>query len=78
MTHELKILPGYFEKVVSGEKTFEIRKNDRDFEEGDTLLLKEWDQITEQYTGREIGVVITYILDDETYLQPDYVALGIK
>ena len=29
MTHELKILKPYFDAVVSGDKTFEIRKDDR-------------------------------------------------
>lgn len=52
MIHELKILPQYFEAVQSGLKTFEIRKNDRDYKVGDTLVLKEYNN--EAYTGREI------------------------
>ena len=41
MIHELKIWPKYYEEVSMGHKTFEIRKNDRDFKKGDTLILKE-------------------------------------
>ena len=42
MVHDLKILPQYFQSVSSGEKTFEIRFNDRQFSVGDTLILKEY------------------------------------
>lgn len=43
--HELKIWPEYFNAVRRGDKTFEIRKDDRAprFEVGDFVLLKEWD-----------------------------------
>ncbi|MEG0259568.1 MAG: DUF3850 domain-containing protein [Lysinibacillus sp.] len=39
-THDLKILPEYLEAVVSGKKTFEIRKNDRDFQVGDRIFFE--------------------------------------
>lgn len=42
-THNLKTLPIYFDAVARGDKTFEIRNNDRDFQTGDTLVLKEFD-----------------------------------
>lgn len=41
--HELKTWPYYFEEVWNGTKTFEVRKNDRDFRVGDTLILQEYD-----------------------------------
>jgi hypothetical protein len=42
-THELKTWPVYFERLLSGEKTFEIRKDDRGFQAGDELVLQEFD-----------------------------------
>ncbi|MEB7953775.1 DUF3850 domain-containing protein [Enterococcus faecalis] len=72
--HELKILPEYFEAVVSGNKRFEIRKNDRNYKKGDILRLNEYKD--GQYTGDVHVAEITYITD---YAQQDgYVVLGIK
>jgi hypothetical protein len=43
MIHELKIWPTFYSRVKSGVKTFEVRKNDRGFQSGDTVILKEFD-----------------------------------
>lgn len=40
--HFLKTWPGFFLALQKGEKTFELRKNDRDFVCGDVLNLKEF------------------------------------
>lgn len=40
--HELKVVPPYFDALVSGSKTFEVRKNDRAYQAGDVLRLREW------------------------------------
>ncbi|WP_380147554.1 ASCH/PUA domain-containing protein [Kurthia populi] len=72
--HELKILPEYFGAVAKGLKTFEIRKNDRNYQVGDLLDLKEWNG--EDFTGYSILMQVTYITD---YAQvDDYVVLGIQ
>ena len=39
---EKKVWPEYFQQILYGKKTFEIRLNDFEINEGDTLLLKEW------------------------------------
>jgi hypothetical protein len=39
-THELKIEPVHYHRVAAGTKTFEIRKNDRDFKSGDIVELR--------------------------------------
>lgn len=51
MEHELKVWPSYFARIADGSKTFEIRKNDRGFQAGDVLVLREWDPSRSTYTG---------------------------
>ena len=55
MHHELKILPPYFEAVIDGRKTFEIRKDDRGFQAGDTVTLREYDPEYKGYYRSEEG-----------------------
>lgn len=77
MEHKLKILPTYFEEVRLGNKTFELRKNDRPYNIGDILILQEFDN--NGYTKKELTREITYILQGGNYgLDKDYCILGIK
>lgn len=61
--HHLKTWPQYFEAVSSGEKTFEVRKNDRNFKVGDILHLDEWCPSQAEYLGRSVARRVTYITD---------------
>lgn len=76
MIHELKIAPNYFEKVVSKEKSFEVRYNDRNFKVGDILKLMEY--VDGSYTSQSIYVKVTYILREFEGLQPNFVVLSIE
>ena len=78
MIHELKTIPNYFNDVLSGEKSFEVRKADRPFHKDDLLALNEFNPETRSYTGRSCLVQIDYILNDPEYVKKDYVILGIK
>ncbi len=60
-THQLKILPEYFQAVIEGKKKAELRTNDRDFKVGDYLLLAEWNSGADEYTGRKIILGISDI-----------------
>jgi len=62
MKIEKKILPEYFEAVASGIKKFELRLADFDVKIGDVLLLREWDAVKKQYTGREIEKEVTFVI----------------
>lgn len=69
--HDLKILPQYFNEVISGNKRFEIRKNDRDFKEGDNVKLREFNGV--DYTGNYIKAKIGYVLQGGNYgLEKEY------
>jgi len=61
-THELKVWPAQFIALRSGRKTFEYRRNDRDFCIGDFLALREWDPKLAHYTGWAVRVRVRYIL----------------
>ncbi len=69
MTHNLKIRPAYFAAIKSGVKRFEYRDNDRDYNAGDTLRLREYD------TGEELSVTVDYILKD-TDMPPRIITKG--
>ena len=75
MIHELKCLPKYFGAQTDGSKSFEVRKNDRNFQVGDFLALNEYDG---GYTGACMLVKVTYVLDDAAYCKPGYVVMGTK
>ncbi|MCL6443412.1 MAG: DUF3850 domain-containing protein, partial [Alicyclobacillus sp.] len=91
-THELKIWPQYFEDVLNGSKTFEIRKNDRGYQVGDTLVLQEWvekareldfrppwqERTYGEYTGRECKRTVTYILNGPAFgIEDGFCVMGL-
>lgn len=80
MTHALKTWPVHFEAIESGIKNYEIRKDDRPFKVGETLLLQEWNNEKKEYTGKEIKKVISHILRDapEFGLKNGFAILGLK
>lgn len=78
MIHELKIQPRYYHDLVFGNKNFEIRKNDRDYEVGDKLILAEFSE--NKFTGRVTKAKITYIHygTGEFGLEKGYCVLGLS
>lgn len=91
--HKLKLLPEYFDAVANGIKTFEIRKNDRDYKVGDTLHLYEFDPEEEEFRAKVasnpgipetrtcVVATVTYILTHEDFpdgIPEDYCVMGIR
>jgi hypothetical protein len=76
--HDLKVWSGFYDSLLTGEKTFEVRRNDRNFQVGDVLRLREFiaDQLPNvrqvergepageagAYTGRAVRARVTYVL----------------
>jgi len=66
-THELKSWPEFFEQVISNQKTHELRRaDDRVFNVGEHITLREFNRESEKYTGREVTAEITYITNTDS------------
>lgn len=65
MVHELKVWPLYYARLADGSKTFEVRKDDRGYQAGDVLVLREWDPQSYgeigDYTGRSMHRTVGFI-----------------
>lgn len=78
-THKLKLNIKFCDEVLSGAKTFEIRKNDRGFQTGDLINFTPVDNNGEEgyHKVQNQTYKITYILDNWG-LKEGYVALAIR
>jgi hypothetical protein len=77
--HILKCWPEYFEAIGQGRKTFEVREDDRNFQEGDSLELREWNPETKEYTMRWIWCRVSYVLRGGNWgVSPRHVVMAIK
>lgn len=76
--HNKKLIQPYFDSVWNGNKTFEIRKNDCDYQIGDFLILCEFDKKTNKHTGDWILTKIIYKIDNFVGIEHGYCVLGIK
>lgn len=78
-THEIKIHPEYYKARMAGKKDWEYRLDDRGFCTGDTVILKEWDPETKEYTGKQDVGKITYLHNlYEQELEDRYVIFTLK
>lgn len=77
--HELKVLPAYFHPLSSGEKPFEVRRDDRGFQKGDVLWLREWEpKLGGRYTRNAEFVRVTWILTGGQFgIEPGFVVMGV-
>jgi hypothetical protein len=77
-THTLKIFPEFFDALMDGRKTFEIRRgNDRTYVVGDKILLREYLPDREEYSGREADIEVTYVMHGPPLLPEDMWILSV-
>lgn len=53
-----------------------MRFNDRNYHVHDILHLREWQD--DKYTGKEMAVEVTYLLDNPDYCKEGFVIMAIK
>lgn len=90
--HVLKCWPGFFRDFKAGIKPFEVRRNDRDYQVGDVLVLTEWNPETQCYTGDVLRKKVIYLMSGALAflpyqdsrggvevgpIHPDFVVLGL-
>ena len=80
MLQELKVLEKYYNDILIGKKTFEVRKNDRDYQVGDELVL---------YPCNNVGIInirlkplrlkVSFVLQGGQYgIEKGYVVMATK
>jgi len=69
--HTLKTWPKEFAAIVNFTKTFEVRNNNRNFQENDIVMLREWNPETETYTERMAIFEIGHVMKDCNWGLPE-------
>lgn len=91
--HDLKVATEYFDAVARGDKCFEVRRDDRGFQKGDTLILRRFgkDSISGRHVylsksmwsctrieAETITATVSYILTGGQFgIEPGYVVIGL-
>lgn len=78
VVHIVKQWTKWHREVVSGERTSQLRKDDRDYQKGDDLLSREYDPKLDIYTGSTCRVLITDVVRDIEGLMPGYCVISTK
>jgi hypothetical protein len=83
--HKIKSWSHFFQAIADGKKKHDLRKNDRNYQVGDSIMLLEYDNIAGEFTGREQEVDISYITSNRypcayssAVLPNDYCILSLE
>jgi hypothetical protein len=79
--HVLKVWPAYWDALKSGDKTFEVRRDDRGFQRGDILALRRWHVQSGAFMDDyecAIRKRVSYVLTGgQLGIAPGYVVMGL-
>jgi len=53
-----KTWPEHFQRILNGEKNFDLRLADFELKKGDIIIFEEYNPITKKYTGRTIKKIV--------------------
>ena len=59
--HDLKIWPAHFKELSEGNRTYDVRKDDRGYRVGDLVRLREWDPSRKTYSGKGMVLRVTWV-----------------
>jgi len=85
--HTVKCWPVYFDAIKSGDRPFDIRRDDRGYQKGDTLVLQRTREtslhnVDYDYHGKvvhELRKEISWIMTGGQFgIEPGYVVLALK
>lgn len=83
MEHKITIIKEFADAVLSGDKTFDVRENDKGYQRGDTVRFEVYDYLgyTQSWDTRhpitKKRYIITYVLSGWG-ISEGYVVFGIK
>jgi hypothetical protein len=75
--HYLKSVDPWYEPIEEGNKRHDIRVNDRDYKEGDTVVLLHYYAEVDAYTGKYEMFKIGYISKNPTQVKEGYVVFTL-
>jgi ParB family chromosome partitioning protein len=75
--HHLKSWPEFFKAIANGDKTFDLRRDDRNYAVDDHVTFEEFRPGVGEYTGVTATRRIAYVLRDFEGLMPGYCILGL-
>lgn len=83
--HKLKTWPNYWDAVARGDKTFEVRRDDRGFQRGDVLVLQKYEigygyhtEDGSRFKVKELRRRVTWILTGGQFgIEAGHVVMGL-